>query len=286
MPEGDSVHYAARRVHEALAGRVLDRAELRVPRFAALDLRAREVQGARAVGKNLFVDVGADGEGRDPVTLHVHLKMEGRIRVHGAGERWRFPGHTARLVLAAGDAELVGTELGLLRALSPAEAELAVAPLGPDLLAEAWDPAEAVRRIAERPSRTIGEALLDQRNLAGIGTIYRAEVCFLRGVDPREQVENLTDTRDLRGLVDLARRLLLANVDRPVRVTTGERRRGRELWIYGRAGKPCRRCGTLIETFRLGGELAPDGSGESLDRVAYRCPSCQPRRGTSELRRV
>ena len=277
MPEGDSVHRAARRVDDALAGSVLDRAELRVPRFAAVDLRGRRVESARARGKHLFVVIGPDAGGRDPVTLHAHLKMEGRIHVHRAGESWRFPAHTARLVLRGGGAEVVGTELGLLRALTPAEAEQAVSHLGPDLLGEDWDPAEAVRRLREQPRRPIGEALLDQRTVAGIGTIYRAELCFLRGLDPREPIANL-EADDLRAVVDLARRLLVANVDRAVRVTTGERRSGRELWVYGRAGLPCRRCGTPVETFRLGGDPDPLGFGGSLDRVAYRCPSCQPTR--------
>lgn len=301
MPEGDSVHHAARRIHAALAGRRLARAELRVPRFAAVDLRGRTVERAYARGKHLFVVVGPDAAGRDPVTLHVHLKMEGRIHVHRlhvyrggeprAGRRWRFPAHTARLVLATGDddeaaIEVVGTELGLLRALTPAEADEAVAHLGPDLLDPDWDPArhldEAVRRLASRPDRTIGEALLDQRNVAGIGTIYRAEVCFLRGVDPREPVAS---AGDLRALADLARRLLVANVDRPDRVTTGDTRRGRRLWAYGRDGRPCLRCGTLIEGFRLGGDAtgaAPMSSADSLDRVAFRCPTCQPRRAPAE----
>ena len=281
MPEGDSVHRAAGRVRAALAGTVLDRTELRVPRFAAVDLRGRTVEEVRARGKHLFVVIGPDARGRDPVTLHIHLKMEGRIHVHRTGQRWRFPAHTVRLILRAGDVEVVGTELGLLRALGPAEAEQAVAHLGPDLLDESWDPvastAEVVRRIEQRPTRSIGEALLDQRNLAGIGTIYRAELCFLRGLDPRDPVET---ARDLPATIALARRLLMANADRAVRVTTGDTRRGRELWVYGRDGKPCRRCGTEVETFRLGGLADPAEPSDSLDRIAFRCPSCQPRRAT------
>lgn len=281
VPEGDSIYWAAKRVDEALAGRTLDRTELRVPRFAAVDLRGRVVQGARSRGKHLFVIVGPDDRGRDPVTLHIHLKMEGRIHIHQAGERWRFPAHTVRLILRAGDVEVVGTELGLLRALDPAEVDGAVGHLGPDLLGADWDPdasvAEVVHRIEQRPERTIGEALLDQRNLAGIGTVYRAELCFLRGLDPREPAGNVPD---LRAVVVLARRLLFANADRPVRVTTGDTRRGRNLWVYGRDGKPCRRCGTEVETFRLGGRADPDEPSDSLDRIAYRCPSCQPLRAT------
>ena len=236
---------------------------------------------ARSRGKHLFVVVGPDERGRDPVTLHIHLKMEGRVHVLRAGDRWRFPAHTVRLILRAGDVEVVGTELGLLRALTPTEAARAVDHLGPDLLGVDWDPeastAEVVRRIEERPTRTIGEAVLDQRNLAGIGTVYRAELCFLRGVDPRDPVEVVPD---LGATVTLARRMLVANADRTVRVTTGDTRRGRELWVYGRDGKPCRRCGTEVETFRLGGLADPDEPSDSLDRIAYRCPSCQPRRAT------
>lgn len=252
-----------------------------MPRFAALDLRGRQVESARARGKHLFVVVGPDPAGRDPVTLHAHLKMEGRIHVHRAGERWRFPAHTARLVMRAGDVEVVGTELGLLRALTSAEADHAVGHLGPDLLGADWDDevstAEIVRRVRQRPDRSIGEALLDQSNLAGIGTIYRAELCFLRGVDPREAVAAVPGPASM---VLLARRLLVANVDRSVRVTTGQARRGRELWVYGRDGRPCRRCGTLIESFRLGGLADPADPSDSLDRIAYRCPSCQPARAT------
>ena len=276
MPEGDTVHAAARRVDSALAGITLERAELRVPRFAGVDLRGRVVERARARGKHLLIDVGPDAEGRDPVTLHVHLKMEGRIHVHRRGERWRFPGHTARLVLAGDGVEVVGTELGLLRALSPREAEAAVAHLGPDLLGEDWDPEEAVRRLEARPDRTIGEALLDQWVLAGVGNVYRCELCFLRGVDPRDPVSSV---RDPRGMVDLAHRLLVANRERVARVTTGDTRRGRKLWVYGLEGRPCARCGRPIERYRLGGEAASGDSepAESLDRVCYSCPGCQPR---------
>lgn len=286
MPEGDTVRRAAAKVHRALAGRTLDRAELRVPRFASVDLSGRTVETARARGKHLFVVIGPDSRdtgdhGRGQAILHTHLKMEGRIHVFRAGERWRFPGHTARLVLRSGDVEVVGTELGLLRVLTPAEADAAVAHLGPDLLGDDRGSdagtAEAARRLGERPERTIGEALLDQRNLAGIGTIYRAELCFLRGIDPRDPVSAVTD---LPAVVDLARRLLVANADRAVRVTTGDTRRGRELWVYGRDGKPCRRCGTLVETFRLGGRADPAEPSDSLDRIAYVCPSCQPRHAT------
>lgn len=278
MPEGDSVHAAARRMDAALTGHVLRRAELRVPRFAALDLGGRTVRAVRARGKHLLVEVGPGPGADDPVTLHLHLKMEGRIHVHPVGTRWRFPAHTVRVLLATEEVEVCGTELGFLRALTPDEAAGAVAHLGPDLLGADWDAQEAARRIGERPDRTVGEALLDQRNLAGIGTVYRSELCFLRGVDPREPVGAVPD---LPAMLDLAHRLLVANRDRPDRVTTGDRRRGRRLWVYGRSGQPCRRCGRTVERFHLGGEPAgPQGRPDGLERIAFVCPGCQPLRGT------
>ena len=280
MPEGDTVHDAARRMRAALEGHRLVRAELRVPRFAAVDLAGRTVTGVRSRGKHLIVDVGPDDRGRDPVVLHLHLKMEGRILVHPAGTRWRFPAHTVRLLLATTETEVVGTELGFLRALAPAEAEKAVAHLGPDLLGDDWDAAEARRRLAARPERTLGEALLDQRNLAGLGTIYRSELCFLRGLDPRDTVGDLPDGA-LDGLLAVAPRLLTANLGRHDRVTTGDPRPGRRLWVYGRGRRPCLRCGTPVVRFMLGGARGPDGEPpESLERVGYRCPTCQAPRGT------
>ena len=134
---------------------------------------------------------------------------------------------------------------------------------------------------AVAPGRICAEDVFRQMLLRGtrvsIGTVYRAELCFLRGLDPRDPVETVAD---LRAVVVLARRLLVANADRAVRVTTGVTRRGRRLWVYGRDGMPCRRCGARVETFRLGGLADPDEPSDSLDRIAYRCPSCQPRRAT------
>src|SRR5690606_28825674 len=108
---------------------------------------------------------------------------------------------------------------------------------------------------------------LDQRVMAGLGNVYRSELCFLRGVDPRTPVGEAGDpTR----WVELAYRVINANRDRATRVTTGDLRRGRNLWVYGRRGKPCLRCGTPVEFGWLGTESDPD-------RVIYHCPACQPR---------
>jgi len=143
----------------------------------------------------------------------------------------------------------------------------AVGHLGPDLLGPDWDVAEAVRRLRSTPQRPVGEALADQRNLAGIGNMYKAEVCFLAGLSPWAPV---FEVADLPGLVSLAQRVLEANKQRAAQTTTGDTRRGQQLWVYARAGQPCRRCRTPIR------RAAPDDpTGE---RSTYWCPRCQPGR--------
>lgn len=149
--------------------------------------------------------------------------------------------------------------------LATADEAGVVGHLGPDLLGDDWDPDEAVRRLREDPGRTIGEALLDQRNLAGIGTIYRAETLFLRGIWPWRRVG---DIEDVAGIVTLAHRLLEANKARPGTVTTGDRRPAAQTWVYGRAGRPCRRCGTRISRGEMG--------THAQERLVLWCAGCQP----------
>jgi endonuclease-8 len=136
--------------------------------------------------------------------------------------------------------------------------------LGPDVLGPGWDPEKALVRLLEQPTAEIGVALIDQRVMAGPGNVYKSEVLFLRGVHPRRAV---CDVRDPAALVSLVKRLMDANRTSSVRVTTGDRRPGRSLWVYGRGGKPCRRCGTAIEWLEQG--------GEARERITYLCPSCQ-----------
>ncbi|ALG84244.1 DNA-formamidopyrimidine glycosylase family protein [Gordonia phthalatica] len=260
MPEGDTVFRAAHRLRTALRGKTLTRTDFRVPVFATVDLTGGVVVAVRSVGKHLFIDVERDGGA--PVSIHSHLKMEGVWDVHAVGARWRRPGHTARVVLQAGEVEAVGFDLGVLEVLSdPAGA---VAHLGPDLLGDDWDPDVAVANLAASPTEAIGVALLDQRKLAGIGNVYRSEICFLRRVHPGTPVSDV----DLPPMVSLAHRLLADNRLRAVRSTTGVTARGRELWVYGRDRRACRRCGTTIERSMLGDPPA--------ERSIYFCPRCQP----------
>ena len=259
MPEGDIVWDTARRLHEALAGRVLTRSDFRVPRYATVDLSGQLVTEAVARGKHLLIRTG------NGLTVHTHLKMDGswRIRPASAGAPARNA-HQVRLLLANEEWQAVGYQLGITEVLPTAREEQVVGHLGPDLLGPDWDAAEAVRRLGGRPERPIGEALLDQRNLAGLGTFYMAETLFLRGVDPSRPAGSVPDPH---ALVELGHRLLDANKKRAGHVTTGDTRPGRESWVYGRAGRPCRRCGTLIKR----DEQGPPGQ----ERLRFWCPSCQ-----------
>lgn len=257
MPEGDTVHQAARRLDDALAGQVVTKSDFRVPAFATVDLSGATVHSVAARGKHLLMRIG------DQV-VHSHLKMEGEWRVHRPGERWRRPAHQARVVIETPAAVAVGFDLGVLEVFPAEEEAERMAYLGPDLLGPDWDAAEAVRRIAASPDAPIAVALGEQRNLAGLGNVYVNELCFLRGILPTRPVA----TVDLPPLVDLASRVIRANRERISRTTTGVDRRGERLWVYGRGGEPCRRCGTRIEHGRL-------GRNDLELRETYWCPNCQ-----------
>ena len=210
MPEGDAVWRTARRLESALAGRELRRTDFRVPALATVDLAGGTVTESLSRGKHLLTRIdGPPADGR-AWTLHTHLKMEGSWRVFRTGQRWNRPAHEARVVLDVGDRTAVGFTLGIVE-LVPREHERdVVGHLGPDLLGPDWDAEEAVRRLTADPQRPLGEALLDQRNLAGIGTIYRSELCFLTGYDPRTPVGLVTDplrmVRLVRSMLDQNRR--------------------------------------------------------------------------------
>ncbi|WP_073946906.1 Fpg/Nei family DNA glycosylase [Streptomyces kebangsaanensis] len=268
MPEGDTVWRTARRLHDALAGKVLTRSDFRVPKYATVDLTGRTVLDTISRGKHLLTRF----EGG--LTLHSHLLMEGAWKVYGTGERWRGgPAHQIRAVLGTDGRTAVGYRLQVLELLRTTEEDRTVAHLGPDLLGPGWDPDLALANLLADPGRELGEALLDQRNLAGIGNIYKCELCFLLGVTPWLPVGALPADRAAR-LPALAKKLLEANRDRVVRRTTGLR--GQDLFVYGRAPRPCLRCGTSVRAAGQG-----DGSQE---RPTYWCPTCQsgpaPARGS------
>ena len=250
MPEGDTVWHTAALLREHLAGQTLTRCDIRVPQFATVDLTGNAVDEVLSRGKHLFIRAGR-------ASIHSHLKMDGSWRV---GNRPVRVDHRARIVLEANGIRAVGVDLGTLEILDRDQDGEAVAHLGPDLLGPDWDPQVAAANLVASPQRPIAEALLDQRVMAGVGNVYCNELCFVSGHLPTAPVSAIADPRRL---VSRARDMLWANRFRWNRCTTGDTRAGRQLWVYGRAGNGCRRCGTRVNV---------DDSGH---RVAYWCPSCQ-----------
>ncbi|WOX13029.1 DNA-formamidopyrimidine glycosylase family protein [Streptomyces sp. N50] len=215
MPEGDTVWQTAKRLHTALAGKVLTRSDLRVPKYATADLTGRTVLDVTPRGKHLLTRI----EGG--LTLHSHLRMDGTWRVYANGQRWSGggPAHQIRVILGTADRTAVGYRLPVLELIRTTEEHRAVGHLGPDLLGPDWNPELALANLLADPARPLGEALLDQRNLAGIGNIYKSELCFILGATPWLPIGALPADRAAK-LPAIAKRLLEANRDRPVRNTT------------------------------------------------------------------
>ena len=257
MPEGDTVYRTAANLDAALAGSVLTRCDIRVPAFATVDLSGDTVEGVASRGKHLLVRVGDH-------SIHSHLKMEGSWHVYRHGTKWRRPAWQARAILASADWVAVGFQLGTLDVVARDDEASVVGYLGPDLLGLDWDADEALLRLTADPARAVGLALLDQRVMAGLGNVYRNELCFLSGALPTRPVGSIENPAKL---VALAHRLIDANKDRVERTTTGTLR-GDTDWVYRREGKPCLRCGNRVKR----GEL---GETALQLRDIYWCPQCQ-----------
>lgn len=266
MPEGDTVYRAARLLDRHLSGRVLTATDFRVPQHATADLSGATVATTVSRGKHLLTRIAGPDDERH--TLHTHLKMEGAWRVYEPDRPWRRPAHQARVVLRTDRAVAVGFSLGIVELLSTDREDDVVGHLGPDLLGPGWDEEEALRRLHEDPTRPLGEALLDQTRLAGIGNMYMAELCFTAGVHPATPVG---DVDALPRLVRRAKQMLEVNKERAVQSTTGDLRERERMWVYRRDRSPCRRCGTPIRVEQRG----PAGR----ERASYWCPSCQPEPG-------
>jgi endonuclease VIII len=262
VPEGDTVWLAAQRMHTALAGSTLRRGEFRLPQLAALDLTGSTVTEVVPRGKHLLIRLG---DGR---TLRTHFRMDGSWHIYRPGTKWRGgPGYDVRVVLATDQWECVGYRLHDVEIVPTADEDRLVGHLGPDVLGPDWDLDEALRRLRAQPDEQIGVAILDQRNLAGIGNLYKVETLFICRVHPWARV---ADVENLEAVVTKARTLMLANRHHPEQSTTGSTRRGEDHWVAGRKGKPCRRCGTPI----LLGEQGPT----TQERVTWWCPTCQAAR--------
>jgi endonuclease-8 len=257
VPEGDTIHYAARRIRPVLEGHVPDELRTPHPRFAKdrwpERLAGRAVRSVDARGKHLFLRF----EGG--LALHSHLRMTGSWRVLGDGQRWpRSPGR-AWLVIRRGDTEVVEFDGPVLELMTEGRTRFdqRIAGLGPDIVGEDWDEARFLRRLRDDdPTRPIGDALLDQRTVAGIGNLWKVEGCFAAAIDPWRRVGEVSDEEALAIVRETRPRMRAAATD-------GFQDRWRV--IYGAAGRPCPRCGTIVRRRNQG-----DGG-----RVTYWCPGCQ-----------
>jgi endonuclease-8 len=257
MPEGDTIHYAANRIRPVLEGRVPEEILTPQPRHARARwgerLAGRAVRLVQAHGKHLFLRF------EDDLTIHSHLRMTGAWGVCENGQRWKRAPRRAWLVIRAAGVEVVEFDGPVLELMSESRTRFdqRLAALGPDILGESFDERRFLARLREDdPTRPIGDALLDQRTLAGIGNLWKAEACFGAGIDP------------WRAAGELAEPELLA-LARFARERMGESaRRGftaRPRAVYKRAGLPCPRCGTRIRQRAQGEE----------NRLTFWCPGCQ-----------
>jgi len=270
VPEGDTIHYAARRVGAALVGKEIVSIETPQPRHSGdrwpERLDGRVVRGVDAHGKHLFLRFEGD------LTLHSHLRMTGKWGVYRRGQRWRRPPRRAWLVIRTTEHEVVEFDGPVLELMTEGRTRFDVhlAGLGTDILSADFDERAYLRRLREDDyTRGMGDALLDQRNVAGLGNVWKSEGCFMAGVNPWRAVADVSDEEAL-DIVRRCRPLMQLSVERGGRITTwepGQPAPGRapRTWVYGRAGSPCRRCGTKIRT---------RGQGDD-NRSTFWCPSCQ-----------
>ncbi len=259
MPEGDTVYIACQQLHTALAGRTVTRFDLRTPALALVDLTGATVTEVVPRGKHILMRFST-GQ-----TLHSHLRMDGGWRISPAGSRPRGRDFEIRALVGNADWLAAGFLVHDLRLVATdAESEV-VGHLGPDLLAPDFDRAEALRRFAAVAAQPIGEALLDQRLTAGIGNVYKSEVLFVNRLSPFLPV---AEVPDMGAVLDSSVRLLRGNLGSHSRSTTGWRQPGQQFWVYGRAGKGCRRCGTVVRSCEQGADPA-------TERITYYCPNCQ-----------
>lgn len=267
MPEGDTIFRAARTLHRALAGHVVTRFDTAYAPLARVHddtpLTGRTIEAVEARGKHLLMRFSGD------LVLRTHMRMHGSWHIYRPGEPWQRPPREMRVLVATADFVAVGFNVpdAEFEAARDVGARDATARLGPDLLGPDFDAAEAVRRLQARGELTIAEALLDQRAVAGIGNVFKSEVLFEGAVEPLAMVATIAADR-LSALVDIARRQLAANVGASHghgRRTTGRLAPAEGLWVYGRGGRPCRRCGTPISFTKQGVGARP----------TYWCPTCQ-----------
>jgi len=285
LPEGDAIYRAARTLHRALAGRAITRFESVFPALTRIDvdtpLRGRTVERVEARGKHLlmwFSGLPAVASAEAGLVLRTHMRMNGSWHIYRPHERWQRSRDDMRILLETDGLHAVAFNVPVaeLTTVEGLERTHPIHSLGPDPLAIDFDADEAVRRIASRRGIEIADALLDQSAIAGIGNIYKSEVLFAARVSPFARVDDLARA-DIERVVAITVTFMRANVAdgtpaaietyRGLRRTTGRQDPGARLWVYGRAGRPCRRCGTAISRERQGPHA----------RSTYWCQRCQPK---------
>ena len=274
MPEGDTIFRAARTLDRALSGKAVVRFESMLPSLTRVHdddpLTGRTVERVESAGKHLLMRFS------DGLVLRTHMRMNGSWHIYRVGERWRRPRRDMRVVIATSDFEAVGFNIPVAEFIRERDLHrnAALRHVGPDLLSDDFDAAVAVTRLRGRPDGEIGDALLDQRVMSGVGNVYKSETLFACRVNPFANTGTLDDD-ELRRLVETARKFLQVNATARMpamttyaglRRTTGRDDPKARLWVYGRARLPCRRCGTTIRVRKQG----PDA------RLTYWCPRCQP----------
>lgn len=271
MPEGDTIYRTARTLRSALVGKPITRIETSVPQLRALGpkrLIGQTVRDVEPRGKHLLHWFEPSG-----LALHTHMMMTGSWHTYRPGERWRKPGHLAKLVLTVEDVVAVCFTAPVVELLSARQVEThpGIARLGPDALDAVTDLAASRRRLDARGQAEIGVALLDQAVLAGVGNVYKNEVLFIHRIDPWTLVDDL-DGEQRDALLATAEQLLKANVGpgSAARITTTIDRSGRRsahdsVYVYGKGDRPCPRCGTPISVSRQGPQA----------RYTYWCTRCQ-----------
>jgi len=272
MPEGDTIYRAAVAMNRALAARVVTRFESVYPTVNRVaddrPIVGRTIESVSARGKHLLIAFSGG------LVLRTHMRMNGSWHLYRLGITWQRPARDMRVLVGAGDVEAVGFNVPVAELLTARELarHAQLNALGPDLLDPAFDPVEAARRMRACGRDAVGDALLNQRVLAGVGNVFKSEILFLAGIEPFTPVAALSDA-DIDRLVAISREQLAANVltrSQTLSPSIGRRTTrsldpNKKLWVYGRGGKPCRRCGAPILARKSG-----------LDaRLTYWCPRCQ-----------
>ncbi len=273
MPEGDTIFRAARTLHTALAGEVVTHFDAAYAHVRASNVDhpvvGRTVAAVKSLGKNLLVEFSGD------LILRTHMRMNGSWHIYRPNERWQRSPSAMRVVVGTHAYVAVGFDIPVVKLHTAKEWARSETPrhLGPDLLSPSFQVQDVLPRMLAHAHEPILDVLLDQSVMAGVGNVFKCELLFMQGIDPFTLTGHL-DSQTLTALVVLARELLVANVapskgdgivTHGLRRTTGRADPSARLWVYGRAGRPCRRCGALIAR-KLGGKHA---------RSTYFCPQCQ-----------